>query len=147
LGRLSTCSWVTGQHWSQTDVGLVATCGGLLGIALQTPIDAAIDVMRAKRGVIVLTMAAMTVAAVIIFVDPSFWPIVVASTQGVGASLSALAAGVAVDHFGYAASFLALGGAAAAAFLVFFELMPETRDSHASMRDSEPLAIEGALGE
>jgi hypothetical protein len=27
---------VTGQHWTQTDVGLVATASGLLGIALQT---------------------------------------------------------------------------------------------------------------
>src|SRR4029077_10315228 len=29
---------VTGQHWSQTDVGLVTTGSGLLGIAFQTPI-------------------------------------------------------------------------------------------------------------
>ena len=55
---------VTTQHWSQTDVGLVTTASGLLGIVLQTPIGAAIDVTRAKRGVIVLTMAAMAVAAV-----------------------------------------------------------------------------------
>ena len=54
---------VTDQHWSQTDVGLVTTGSGLLGIAFQTPIGAAIDVTRAKRGVIVLSMAAMTVAA------------------------------------------------------------------------------------
>jgi hypothetical protein len=68
---------IAGQHWSQTDVGLVTTCSGLLGgIALRTP-----------------------------------------------------------------------AAAAAAAFLVFFGLMPETLDPHASVRDSEPLAIEGALGE
>ena len=48
---------VTSQHWSQTDVGLLTTASGLLGIALQTPIGAAIDVTRAKREVIVLTMA------------------------------------------------------------------------------------------
>ena len=52
---------VTSRHWSQTDVGLVTTASGLLGIMLQTPIGAAIDVTRAKRGVICLTMAAMTV--------------------------------------------------------------------------------------
>ena len=54
---------VTDQHWSQTDVGLVTTGSGLLGIAFQTPIGAAIDVTRAKRGVIVLTMAAMPLEA------------------------------------------------------------------------------------
>ena len=90
---------VTGQHWSQTDVGLVTTGSGLLGIAFQTPIGAAIDMTRAKRGVIVLTMAAMTVAAAIIFVAPTFWPMVLA--------LSVLA--VAGDVFAPAVSALTLG--------------------------------------
>jgi MFS family permease len=71
----------------------------------------------------------------------------IATTQGIGASISALAAGVVVDHFGYATAFLALGAAAAAAFLVFFGFMPETRDEQAIARESEPLAIEGAPGE
>jgi MFS family permease len=71
---------VTGQHWTQTDVGLVTTGSGLLGIALQTPIGAAIDVTRAKRAVIVATMAAMSVAAVIIFATPTFWPMALATS-------------------------------------------------------------------
>jgi MFS family permease len=71
----------------------------------------------------------------------------VATTMGIGASLSALAAGEMVDHFGYAASFLALGAAAAIAFLVFFGFMPETRDEYAIAHDSESLAIEGAGSE
>src|ERR1700679_3850033 len=90
---------VTRQHWSQTDVGLVTTVSGLLGIALQTPIGAAIDVTRAKRGVIVLTMAAMTLAAAIISVAPTFWPMALA--------LSVLA--VAGDVFAPAVSALTLG--------------------------------------
>jgi MFS family permease len=71
---------VTGQHWTQTDVGLVTTGSGLLGIALQTPIGAAIDVTRAKRAVIVATMAAMSVAAVMIFAMPTFWPMALATS-------------------------------------------------------------------
>jgi MFS family permease len=90
---------VTDQQWSQTDVGLVTTGSGLLGIAFQTPIGAAIDVTRAKRGVIVLTMAAMTAAAAIIFVAPTFWPMAIA--------LSMLA--VAGDVFAPAVSALTLG--------------------------------------
>jgi MFS family permease len=90
---------VTSRHWSQTDVGLVTTASGLLGIALQTPIGAAIDVMRAKRGVIVVTMAAMTVAGFIIFAAPTFWPMAIA--------LSILA--VAGDAFAPAVSALTLG--------------------------------------
>jgi predicted MFS family arabinose efflux permease len=90
---------VTGQHWSQTDVGLVTTASGLAGIALQTPIGAAIDVTRAKRAVIVATMAAMTVAALIIFAAPTFWPIALAT------GILALAG----DAFAPAASALTLG--------------------------------------
>ena len=90
---------VTGQHWTQTDVGLLTTASGLLGISLQTPIGAAIDVTRAKRGVIVLAMAAMTVSAIIIFVAPRFWPMAFA--------LSVLA--VAGDAFAPAVSALTLG--------------------------------------
>jgi MFS family permease len=53
----------------------------------------------------------------------------VATVQGVGASLSGLAAGVIVDHFGYSAAFLCAGAAAAVAFVVFAVWMPETADS------------------
>ena len=71
----------------------------------------------------------------------------VATTMGIGASVSALFAGEMVDHFGYSVSFLALGAAAAAAFLVFFAFMPETRDEHAAEQRGAPLAVEGAAGE
>ncbi len=71
---------VTSRHWTQTDVGLITTGSGLLGIALQTPIGAAIDVTRAKRAVIVATMAAMTVAAFIIYGLPTFWWMAVATS-------------------------------------------------------------------
>jgi MFS family permease len=66
----------------------------------------------------------------------------VATTMGIGASVSALFAGEMVDHFGYSVSFLSLGGAAATAFLVFFGFMPETWGEQAIARDSESLALE-----
>ena len=70
----------TSRDWSQTDIGLVTTASGLLGIALQTPIGAAIDVTRQKREVLVATMAAMTLSAFIIFAFPTFWPMVIATS-------------------------------------------------------------------
>jgi MFS family permease len=51
----------------------------------------------------------------------------IATVHGIGASLSGLAAGVLVDHFGYKAAFLAAGGAALVALIVFALRMPETR--------------------
>lgn len=50
----------------------------------------------------------------------------VATMQGLGASLSGLAAGVIVDHFGYSAGFLTFGTAACAALAALFLAMPET---------------------
>jgi MFS family permease len=55
----------------------------------------------------------------------------IATAQGIGASLSGLAAGVIVDHFGYSAAFLALA-AAAVALTVFTLGMPETADRAAA---------------
>ena len=70
---------VSVHHWSQTDVGLVTTASGLLGIAVQTPIGAWIDLTRRKREAIVGTMIAMTLAAFILFGLPTFWPIAAAA--------------------------------------------------------------------
>ena len=50
----------------------------------------------------------------------------VATAQGAGASLSGLAAGVIVDHFGYSTAFLTFGAAACAALAALFFAMPET---------------------
>jgi len=52
----------------------------------------------------------------------------IATAQGIGASLSGLAAGEIVDHFGYSATFLALGAAASVALIVFALGMPETAE-------------------
>ena len=52
----------------------------------------------------------------------------IATVQGIGASLSGLAAGVIVDHFGYSSAFLAAGAAAVVALTVFALRMPETAE-------------------
>jgi MFS family permease len=70
---------VTQQHWSLSEVGVVTTIGGLLGIAAQTPIGAAIDETRAKRGVIILALAVLALGALIIFALPNFWPVLIAN--------------------------------------------------------------------
>ncbi|MBV8524553.1 MAG: MFS transporter, partial [Acetobacteraceae bacterium] len=50
----------------------------------------------------------------------------VATVQGIGASVSGFFAGIIVDHAGYSTAFLSLGAAAAMAFAVFLVAMPET---------------------
>src|SRR5580700_2867118 len=90
---------VTQQHWSQSEVGLVTTISGLLGLAVQTPIGAAIDEIRAKRCAIVLALGVLAIGAVIIFAWPSFWPVLMAN------SLIAVVG----DVFGPAVAALTLG--------------------------------------
>src|SRR5260221_7641290 len=70
LGPYLNVFLVTQRHWSQSEVGLVTMVGGLLGLAVQTPIGAAIDETRTKRGAIVLALAVLGIGAVIIFAWP-----------------------------------------------------------------------------
>lgn len=99
LGPFLNVFLVTQQQWSQTQVGLVMTVGGLLGLAAQTPIGAAIDETRAKRGVIVLALAVLALGAITICALPSFWPVTLAT------SLMAVIG----DVFGPAVAALTLG--------------------------------------
>jgi MFS family permease len=81
LGPYLNVFLVTQRHWSQSEVGLVTTIPGLLGIVVQTPIGGAIDETRAKRGVIVLALAVLAVSAIVIYALPRFWPVAVANTM------------------------------------------------------------------
>jgi MFS family permease len=99
LGPYLNVFLVTQRHWSQSEVGLMTTVSGLVGLAAQTPAGAAIDATNAKRGVIVVSLALLAVGAVVIFLWPSFWPVMIAN--------SALA--VVGDVFGPAVAALTLG--------------------------------------
>jgi predicted MFS family arabinose efflux permease len=99
LGPYLNVFLVTQQHWSQSETGLVTMIGGLLGLAAQTPIGAAIDETRAKRGVVLLALAMLAIGAVTIFALPSFWPVSIAN------SLIAVVG----DVFGPAVAALTLG--------------------------------------
>lgn len=80
LGPYLNVFLITQQHWSQSSVGLVTTIGGLLGIAVQTPVGAAIDATRRKRGLIVVALAVLGIGSVVIYAFPTIWPVMVANT-------------------------------------------------------------------
>jgi MFS family permease len=80
LGPYLNVFLVTQQHWSQSQVGVVTTISGLLGLAVQTPIGAAIDKLHAKRGIVVLALALLASGAIVIFAWPTFWPIAIANS-------------------------------------------------------------------
>jgi MFS family permease len=80
LGPYLNVFLVTQQHWSQAEVGLVTALGGWLGLAVQTPVGAAIDGTHRKRGVIVIALAVLAAGALCIYAAPRFWPVLVANT-------------------------------------------------------------------
>ncbi len=63
LGPYLNVFLITQQHWSQSSVGLVTTIGGLLGLAVQTPVGAAIDATRRKRSLIIVALAVLGIGA------------------------------------------------------------------------------------
>jgi MFS family permease len=99
LGPYLNVFLVTQQHWSQSQVGVMTTVAGLLGLAVQTPIGAAIDETHAKRGAIILALVFLAIGASVIFVWPSFWPV----------SVATVVMSVVGDVFGPAVSALTLG--------------------------------------
>ena len=62
LGPYLNVFLVTQQRWSLGEVGVVTMVGGLLGLAVQTPVGGLIDATRRKRGLIVAALAAMSAA-------------------------------------------------------------------------------------
>jgi MFS family permease len=80
LGPYLNVFLVTRQHWSLSEVGLVTSVSGLIGLALQTPAGALIDWTRAKRGLVVAALAVLATGATIIALWPSFWPVLIANS-------------------------------------------------------------------
>ncbi len=80
LGPYLVVFLVTQQHWSKSYVGLVTTIGGLVGLTMQVPIGMLIDATRAKRAVVVVATTVLAMGAAVIFLTPSFWPVLFAHT-------------------------------------------------------------------
>lgn len=80
LGPYLNVFLITQQGWSQSSVGLMTTVSSLIGLAAQTPAGAAIDATDAKRGVVVIALTVLAVAAVVIFAAPSFGPVLAANS-------------------------------------------------------------------
>jgi MFS family permease len=80
LGPYLNVFLVSRMQWSQASVGVVATVSGLLALTVQTPAGALIDASRAKRGLVVASLAVLGLGAIVIFAVPHFWPVMLANT-------------------------------------------------------------------
>ncbi len=118
--------YLTEQKWTQIDIGLVLSVGGLVALAGQIPGGAVVDAARSERLVAGFAVAAIAVSALAYAATPSFAVILAASVLHAGAScvlgpaMAAIGLGL-VGHAGIGerlgrnARFAAIGSGLAAA--------------------------------
>lgn len=78
LGPYITIFLAANLHWHLSDVGLVTSIGGWLALVAQTPIGALLDRTERKRGVLIAALLISALAAIVIVLLPSFWPVLIA---------------------------------------------------------------------
>src|SRR2546421_7270950 len=64
--------YLTAHAWTQFDIGLVLTTGGLVALACQMPGGALVDAMRSARLVAILAVAAICLSALALAIWPTF---------------------------------------------------------------------------
>ena len=69
------------RNWSPAEIGVVMTIGGILGMAVTTPLGAFVDRTRAKRAIVIAAAIAISLASIAILMRPNF--IIVSAGQAV----------------------------------------------------------------
>jgi Major Facilitator Superfamily len=118
--------YLTTQSWTQMDIGLILTAGGLISLAGQMPGGALVDAVRSARIAIGIAVVAICVSALAIAVWPIF-PIVfgaralhAAASCILGPAIAAISLGLVGyaalgERIGRNARFASIGGGIAAA--------------------------------
>jgi len=106
LGPFLGIYLLTVPGWNPADIGLVLTIGGLVGLAVQTPIGGLIDKTLHKRSLIIIAAIATAIGAFMVTVQPSYSVITAAQ----------VVTGIAGTVFPPAIAAVALGLVGAAAY-------------------------------
>ncbi len=118
--------YLTAQAWTQVDIGLILTAGGLIALAGQMPGGALVDAVRSARIVIGIAVVAICLSALAIAVWPIF-PVVfgaralhAAASCILGPAIAAISLGLVGyaalgERIGRNARFASIGGGIAAA--------------------------------
>jgi MFS family permease len=70
--------YLTAYHWTQFDIGLVLTAGGLVALGAQIPGGALVDAVRSARALAMIAVAAIGLSALALAIWPTF-PVVMGS--------------------------------------------------------------------
>jgi predicted MFS family arabinose efflux permease len=71
LGAFVSVFLLTEAHWTPVQIGTVLTVSGLIGITVHTPVGALIDATRAKRALLVTSVALLAICAIAIERSPT----------------------------------------------------------------------------
>jgi MFS family permease len=118
--------YLSANAWTQGEIGLVLTAGGLVALAGQMPAGALVDAIRSARAVAILAIVAISISALALALWPVFPVVISARILHAGAScilgpvIAALSLGVAGhaafgERLGRNARFASLGAGIAAA--------------------------------
>ena len=120
--------YLTAQAWTQVNIGLALTVGGLVALAGQIPGGALVDIVPSKRAVVMLSITAIALSALMLALWPVFLAVLAAEVLHsvasclLGPALAAISLGL-VGHaaigerLGRNASFASLGNGIAAALM------------------------------
>ena len=117
--------YLTAQKWTQTDIGLVLTIGGIVGLLGQIPGGALVDAARSERWVAALAVIVVGASAFALAVSPIFLIVLLsrilqaAASCVLGPAIAAISLGLvgrkAIGHrLGRNASFASVGSGLAA---------------------------------
>jgi MFS family permease len=103
--------YLTARAWTQFDIGLVLTAGGLMALACQMPGGALVDAVRSVRPVAMLAVATICLSALALAIWPTFLVVMAARVLHAGAScvLGPVIAAISLGLVGHAALGARLG--------------------------------------
>src|SRR5262249_42533645 len=103
--------YLTAHAWTQFDIGLVLTAGGLVALACQMPSGALVDAVRSARLVAIVAVAAICLSALALAIWPTFLVVMGASVLHAAAScvLGPVIAAISLSLVGHAALGVRLG--------------------------------------
>lgn len=100
LGPYAIVYLMTVHAWDEAGIAFAFSFGGLAGLVSQVAVGAIVDVVRAKRALLIGALAVVTAAAFVIVFAPHFWPVAAAGVAGalanstVGMTMTAISLGI-----------------------------------------------------
>src|ERR1700754_2709640 len=80
--------YLASRGWGSSDIGLVLTLSGLVGLLTQVPAGEVIDTAESKRAIVGVATVAITLALLIFVLRPDLsWALVAAVIQGMAGSI------------------------------------------------------------